>query len=70
MNSIEAAQICQSAGIPWVPIADSNYILPDDMETLQDMICAAVNEAIDTIDKTTEEEMSKITGNINIPGLF
>ncbi len=35
MNSIEAAQICQSAGIPWVPIADSNYILPDDMETLK-----------------------------------
>ena len=35
MNSIEAAQICQSVGIPWVPIADSNYILPDDMETLK-----------------------------------
>ena len=35
MNSIEAAQICQSAGIPWVPIADSNYVLPDDMETLK-----------------------------------
>lgn len=35
MNSIEAAQICQSAGIPWVPIADTAYILPDDMETLK-----------------------------------
>ena len=35
MNSIEAAQICQSAGIPWVPIADSNYVLPDDMETVK-----------------------------------
>jgi len=35
MNSIEAAQICQNAGIPWVPIADSNYVLPDDMETLK-----------------------------------
>lgn len=35
MNSVEAAQICQNAGIPWVPIADTAYILPDDMETLK-----------------------------------
>lgn len=35
MNSIEAAKICNMAGIPWVPIADEAYILPDDMETLK-----------------------------------
>lgn len=35
MNSIEAAKICGDAGIPWVPIADEAYILPDDMETLK-----------------------------------
>ena len=35
MNSIEAAKICEDAGIPWVPIADEAYILPDDMETLK-----------------------------------
>ena len=35
MNSIEAAKICEKAGIPWVPIADEAYILPDDMETLK-----------------------------------
>ncbi len=35
MNSIEAAKICKNAGIPWVPIADKAYILPDDMETLK-----------------------------------
>lgn len=35
INSIEAAQICGKAGIPWVPIADEAYILPDDMETLK-----------------------------------
>ena len=35
MNSIEAAKICEDAGIPWVPIADEVYILPDDMETLK-----------------------------------
>jgi len=35
MNSIEAAKICKDANIPWVPIADEAYILPDDMETLK-----------------------------------
>ena len=35
MNSIEASKICNEAGIPWVPIADEAYILPDDMETLK-----------------------------------
>jgi len=35
MNSIEAAKICNMAGIPWVPIVDEAYILPDDMETLK-----------------------------------
>ena len=35
MNSVEAAKICENAGIPWVPIADEAYILPDDMETLK-----------------------------------
>ena len=42
---------------------------PDDIETLSDVIIAAVNEAIKTVDSTNEEEMSKITGNV-MPGLF
>ncbi len=49
---------------------DPDVVDPDDIETLQDMICAAVNEVLENIEKTTEEEMSKITGNLNIPGLF
>ena len=35
INSVEAANICQKFNIPWVPIADEHYILPDDMETLK-----------------------------------
>lgn len=35
MNSIEAAKICELNGIPWVPIVDEKYILPNDMETLK-----------------------------------
>jgi len=41
----------------------------DDIETLQDLILACVNEAIRKIEKISEEEMSKVTG-MNLPGLF
>lgn len=42
---------------------------PDDVETLTDIVIAAVNEAIKTVEDTNEQEMSKITGT-SIPGLF
>ena len=43
---------------------------PDDIETLSDIVIAAVNEAIKKVDSTSESEMSKITGGINVPGMF
>lgn len=43
---------------------------PEDVEILQDMIISAVNEAIKKVEEVTTEEMTKITGGINIPGLF
>ncbi|MBQ9133592.1 MAG: YbaB/EbfC family nucleoid-associated protein [Clostridia bacterium] len=43
---------------------------PDDIETLSDVITAAVNEAIKKVDTTGESEMSKITGGISVPGMF
>ena len=43
---------------------------PDDVETLEDIIVAAVNEAIKTVDGTNEAEMSKITGSFGLPGMF
>ena len=42
---------------------------PDDIETLSDILVAAVNEAIKKVTDTNNEEMSKITGNMNIPGI-
>ena len=42
---------------------------PDDIETLSDVITAAVNEAIKKVDSTSESEMGKITGALNIPGI-
>ena len=43
---------------------------PDDVELLQDMIMAAVNEAMRTASETSEREMSKLTGGMNLGGLF
>ena len=43
---------------------------PDDIETLSDVIVAGVNEAIKKVNSTNSEEMSKITGALNMPGLF
>ena len=43
---------------------------PDDIETLSDILVAAVNEAIKRVEDTNSAEMSKITGNMGMPGLF
>lgn len=43
---------------------------PEDVDTLQDLIISAVNEAVGQIEQTTEDEMSKITGGVSLPGLF
>ena len=43
---------------------------PDDIETLSDILVAAVNEAIKKVENISAEEMQKITGNIGMPGLF
>ncbi|MBQ1956668.1 MAG: YbaB/EbfC family nucleoid-associated protein [Clostridia bacterium] len=43
---------------------------PDDIETLSDILVAAVNEAITRVDDTNAAEMAKVTGSMNMPGLF
>lgn len=43
---------------------------PDDIETLEDLIVAAVNEAIKNVESDAQSEMSKLTGGLSIPGLF
>lgn len=43
---------------------------PDDVETLQDILVAAVNEAIKKVESTNEQELGKITGNMSLPGMF
>ena len=43
---------------------------PDDIETLSDILVAAVNEAIKRVEDTNTAEMEKITGSAGLPGLF
>ena len=43
---------------------------PDDVEMLQDMIIAAVNEAMRTADAEAANNMSRLTGGMNLGGLF
>ena len=43
---------------------------PDDIEMLQDLVISAVNEALRKVDEMQQSQMSKVTGGMNIPGLF
>ena len=43
---------------------------PDDVEMLQDMIIAAVNEAMRTADADAANNMSRLTGGLNLGGMF
>lgn len=43
---------------------------PDDIEMLQDLIVAAVNEAVRKVEEISNAEMEKITGALNIPGVI
>ena len=50
---------------------DPEVIDPDDAETLEDLIVAAVNEAIKKVEAVSAAEMQKITGSMNLPaGMF
>jgi len=43
---------------------------PDDVEMLQDLVISAVNEAIRQMDEAAGAQMAKITGGMNLPGMF
>jgi nucleoid-associated protein EbfC len=43
---------------------------PEDVEMLEDLVLSAVNEAIKKADEMMSSEMGKLTGGLNIPGMF
>lgn len=48
---------------------DPEAVQPDDVEMLEDMVAAAVNEAVRVIDESSESAMADISGGFNIPGM-
>jgi hypothetical protein len=48
---------------------EKDVVNPDDIEMLQDLILAAVNEALRRAQEMVNSEMSKLTGGLQIPGL-
>lgn len=48
---------------------EKEVIDPDDAEMLQDLILAAVNDALGKSQEMVSEEMGKLTGGMNVPGL-
>ena len=48
---------------------DKDAVDPDDVEMLEDLIVAAVNEALRNADSKMSSQMGKFTGGLNIPGL-
>ena len=48
---------------------DPDTLDPEDVEMLQDMIMAAVNEAVRGVNELANKQMGAITGGLNIPGM-
>ncbi len=49
---------------------DPDAVDPEDVEILQDMVVAAVNEALRGVSELSNQRMSAVTGGMNIPGLM
>ena len=49
---------------------DPEAVDPEDVDLLQDMVVAAVNEALSSAQQLASQQMSAITGGLNIPGLM
>ena len=43
---------------------------PEDVEMLQDLIISATNDALKNAKETHDKEMAKVTGGMNVPGMF
>ena len=51
-------------------VIEPDAVDPDDVEMLQDMIMAAVNEAMRTADVDAQNNMARLTGGLNLGGMF
>ena len=78
--SLKTAVATSGGGAVTVTVNGKNEIIsleikkeavdPNDVEMLQDLVMTAANEALKKVHAEMGDEMSKITGGMNIPGLF
>lgn len=81
-NEIEAKEFTATSGGGMVTVVgmgnkeiksikiNPDAVDPEDVETLEDLVLVAVNDAIKQADDSMAEGMGAITGGLNIPGLF
>lgn len=81
-DELEAREVSASAGGGMVKVTVTgkkvvksieiapDVVDPDDIEMLQDLVMAAINEALETAENMVQEEMAKVTGGMNLGGLF
>ncbi|MEK9784554.1 MAG: YbaB/EbfC family nucleoid-associated protein [Arenicellales bacterium] len=50
-------------------VSIDSALMGDDKEVLEDMVAAAVNDAVRRVEKVTQEKMGGLTAGLNIPGL-
>jgi DNA-binding YbaB/EbfC family protein len=50
-------------------VISKDVVDPDDVEMLQDLATAAVNDALRRVKQVTEEKMARVTGGLRIPGM-
>ena len=51
-------------------VIDPEAVDPEDVEMLQDMVAAAVNEALRGVSEISSQRLNAATGGLNIPGLM
>ncbi|MRR55923.1 MAG: YbaB/EbfC family nucleoid-associated protein [Deltaproteobacteria bacterium] len=78
--SQKTAEVSVGGGVVTAVVNGKNQVMslsirkeavdPEDVEMLQDLVVAAVNEALKKVQSEVAAEMEKITGGMNIPGLF
>ena len=49
---------------------DPEVLDPEDVDMLQDMILAAVNDVLESAERAASQQVSAVAGGLNIPGLF
>jgi len=63
-------QVVMSGRHDVIKVSLDNSLMGDDKEMLEDLIAAAVNDAVRKVEKGTKDKLSNVTGGLDLPGGF